>query len=258
MKLVRGLYERFRHLIHEAAKFGVVGVVGVLITNGGYAVLHNSFGMGPVTATTIATIVATAVSYVANRYWSFRHRERTSVARESVIFFILNGVGLLIQDAVVAFNFYILGNGQNRAAEFIALNTGIALATLFRFWSYRKWVWLAPPATEAAGGHRPGPASPPAAGPRRPGTTCPPATAMARRPISRTRPGIAATASTRTGSRAATAPREPARQHRIAGTARDFPRWAGGVGGTAVMRSRAYGMAVHAPGGPPMKWSRCR
>jgi putative flippase GtrA len=165
VKLVRGLYERFRHLIHEAAKFGVVGVVGVVITNGGYAVLHNSFGMGPVTATTIATIVATAVSYVANRYWSFRHRERTSVARESVIFFILNGVGLLIQDAVVAFNFYILGNGQNRAAEFIALNTGIALATLFRFWSYRKWVWLAPPATEAAGGHRPGPASPPAAGP---------------------------------------------------------------------------------------------
>jgi len=88
--------------------------------------------------------VATAVSYVANRYWSFRHRERTSVAREGMIFFVLNGVGLLIQDAVVAFNFYILGNGQNKAAEFIALNVGIALATLFRFWSYRKWVWAEP------------------------------------------------------------------------------------------------------------------
>src|SRR5215470_3814439 len=162
--VVRELYVRFQRLIHEAAKFGVVGIVGVFITNGGYALLHNTVGLGPVTSTTIATIVATAVSYVANRYWSFRHRERTSVAREGVIFFILNGIGLLIQDAVVAFNFYLLGNGQNKAAEFIALNAGIALATLFRFWSYRKWVWAAPAdgAPAATSGHQPTPTpSPP-------------------------------------------------------------------------------------------------
>ena len=165
MTVVRGLYVRFQRLIHEAAKFGVVGIVGVFITNGGYALLHNTFGLGPVTSTTIATIVATAVSYVANRYWSFRHRERTSVAREGVIFFVLNGIGLLIQDAVVAFNFYILSNGNNKAAEFIALNVGIAIATLFRFWSYRKWVWAAPAdgAETAASGHQPGPARPPMA-----------------------------------------------------------------------------------------------
>ena len=163
MTVVRELYVRFQRLIHEAAKFGVVGVVGVFITNGGYALLHNTFGLGPVTATTIATIVATAVSYVANRYWSFRHRERTSVAREGMIFFVLNGVGLLIQDAVVAFNFYILGNGHNKAAEFIALNVGIALATLFRFWSYRKWVW-AEPADGTEAGTR-GPQAPEAPSP---------------------------------------------------------------------------------------------
>jgi putative flippase GtrA len=159
--VVRKLYVRFQRLIHEAAKFGVVGIVGVIITNGGYGLLHNTFGLGPVTATTIATIVATAISYVANRYWSFRHRERTGVAREGVIFFVLNGVGLLIQDAVVAFNFYILGNGNNKAAEFIALNAGIALATLFRFWSYRKWVWTEPAdgAEAGTGEHQP-PAAP--------------------------------------------------------------------------------------------------
>ena len=165
MTVIRGLYERFQQLIHEAAKFGVVGVVGVLITNVGYALLHNKLGTGPVTATTIATIVATAVSYVANRYWSFRHRERTNVAREGVIFFVLNGIGLLIQDAVVAFNFYILGYGHNKAAEFIALNVGIAIATLFRFWSYRKWVWAAPAdgAGEGADQGQPQPAGPPMA-----------------------------------------------------------------------------------------------
>ena len=145
MKVVRALYERFRQIIHEFAKFGVIGVFGLLITNIGYALLHsNTVGWGPVTATTVATIVATSVTYVGNRYWSFRHRERTNVAREGSIFFVLNGIGLGIQDAVVAFNYYILGLGGNKLAEFLALNVGIALATVFRFWSYRKFVWAAP------------------------------------------------------------------------------------------------------------------
>lgn len=137
-------------LIREFAKFGVIGVVGLVITNGGYDLLHNHGSVGPVTATTIATVVATIVAYLGNRYWSFRHRQRTGVARETVVFFLLNGIGLLIQDAAVWFNYYVVGLGHNKAAEFVALNTGIAAATAFRFWSYRKWVWLAPaPASPA-------------------------------------------------------------------------------------------------------------
>jgi putative flippase GtrA len=137
---VRALYERFRQIIHEFAKFGVIGVIGLLITNVGYAVFHNKFGVGPITSTTIATIIATCVTYIGNRYWSFRHRERTNFAREGLIFFVLNGIGLGIQDAVVAFNYYTL-HYHNKLAEFLALNAGIGLATLFRFWSYRRFVW---------------------------------------------------------------------------------------------------------------------
>jgi putative flippase GtrA len=147
--LVRRLYLRFRHLIHEAAKFGVVGGVGLLVTNVVYGLLHVRLGLGVVTSTTIATIIATTVTFIGNRHWSFRHRERTGVARETVTFFVLNGIGLLIQDAVVAFNAYVLGNEHQRTAGFIALNFGIALATLFRFWSYRRFVWAAPAAGSA-------------------------------------------------------------------------------------------------------------
>ena len=143
MTVVRGLYVRFRQIIHEFAKFGIIGVIGLAITNFGYALLH-SHGVGPVTSTTIATIIATAVAYVGNRYWSFRHRERTSVPREGTIFFVLNGIGLLIQDAVVAFNAYVLHLEHHKLAEFLALNIGIAIATVFRFWSYRRFVWVAP------------------------------------------------------------------------------------------------------------------
>ena len=147
--LARAQYERFRSLIDEFAKFAVIGVAGVFITNAVYDLLYIHLGLGPVTSTTIATIVATIASYLGNRYWSFRDRQRTGVPREIAVFAVLNGIGLLIQDATVAFNYYLLGLGHDKLAGFIALNAGIVLATLFRFWSYRRFVWIAPPAGEA-------------------------------------------------------------------------------------------------------------
>jgi putative flippase GtrA len=92
---------------------------------------------------TIATIVATVFTFLGNRYWSFRHREGAGTAKEGVTFFILNGVGLLIQYAVLGFSNYALGF-TTRLENVIALNLGIVLGTLFRFWSYRKWVWVPP------------------------------------------------------------------------------------------------------------------
>jgi putative flippase GtrA len=152
--LARAQYERFRSPIHEFAKFAVIGVAGVFITNAVYDLLYIHLGLGPVTSTTIATIVATIASYLGNRYWSFRDRQRTGVVHEMVVFTVLNGIGLLIQDATVAFNYYLLHLGHNKAAGFIALNVGIVLATLFRFWSYRRFVWVAP--TSARTGSSPG------------------------------------------------------------------------------------------------------
>lgn len=150
---------RFRQLIHEFAKFGVIGVIGLIITNVGYALMH-SHGVGPVTATTLATIIATIVAYIGNRYWSFAHRERTSVPREGLAFFVLNGIGLLIQDTAVAFNSYVLHLEHHKLAEFLALNIGIAIATIFRFWSYRKFVWRLAPTDGSGTGAVPGPPAP--------------------------------------------------------------------------------------------------
>ncbi|HEX9034318.1 MAG TPA: GtrA family protein [Streptosporangiaceae bacterium] len=148
MSSVRRLYERFRLLIHEGAKFGIIGIIGVVVYNLVNSWMHVGIGLGPITSATIAVVVTTVTSYIANRYWSFRHRERTTVPRETVMFFALNGVGMLIQWAMVGFTTYGLGLTSN-TANFVANNIGIVLGTLFRFWSYRKWVWAAPqPAPE--------------------------------------------------------------------------------------------------------------
>ena len=41
-------------------------------------------------------------------------------------------------------NYYLLHLGHNKLACRVALNAGIALATVFRFWSYRRFVWVRP------------------------------------------------------------------------------------------------------------------
>ena len=159
MRLTRRLYERFRVLIHEAAKFGVVGLAGFIVSLGGADVLHFDAGMGKYKAVIVSTIAATVVTFLGNRYWAFRHRERTGMGRETVLFFVFNGIGLLIQLASVA----IVQDGLNLQGKVwynLANLCGIGLGTLFRFWSYRKWVWRTqePSAGLPAVGH--GPLSP--------------------------------------------------------------------------------------------------
>ncbi len=153
--MVRELYLRFQQLIHEGAKFGVVGGLGVLITLGGTDLLLVAYPhMDPVVASTIATFVAIAFTYLGSRYWTFRHRERTGMGRETALFFVLAGIGWLIQEACVVFVHHVLGE-TGKIPVTVALFIGIVLGTLFRFWSYRKWVWAAPqpaPAEAVLGG----------------------------------------------------------------------------------------------------------
>ncbi len=138
-----GAYGKLRKLISEGAKFGIVGLIGIGVTNVAFAFLHDWLHLGVLTAVTIATAVATVVTYIGNRYWSFADREGWGTKRETVVFFLLNGVGLLIQYAVLGVSDHVLGL-STRLENYVALNAGIGLGTLFRFWSYRKWVWVPP------------------------------------------------------------------------------------------------------------------
>ena len=148
MSLVSTLYQRFRLLIHEGAKFLVIGGIGFLVTLGGADALHLGLGVGKYTSITIATVVATVVTFVGNRYWTFRHREGAGTTRETVMFFVLNGVGLLFQYACIWIVQDLLHH-QGGLWYNIANLIGIVFGTVFRFWSYRKWVWhMLPPELE--------------------------------------------------------------------------------------------------------------
>lgn len=134
------LRERFGRLIQDLAKFGVVGAVGFVVNVGGYNGLRYDLHLGPLTSGTIAYLAAAVVTYLGNRYWTFRERPSRGTMRDSALFFVFNGVAYLIQTAAIGSVNYVFGL-TDPLSNNIALLIGIALGTLFRFWSYSRWVW---------------------------------------------------------------------------------------------------------------------
>jgi len=146
------LRKRFADLIPELAKFGVVGLAGSVIDLGGAAYLHGVLGVGPMVSKGIAIIAATVVTYLGSRFWTFRHRVNQALLREGVLFAALNIVGLAIAECVIAFVTYGL-DMKGTLAYNAASVAGTGLGTIFRYFSYKRWVFLAgvPGAAVAAG-----------------------------------------------------------------------------------------------------------
>ena len=136
------LRKRFAELIPELAKFGVVGLVGSVIDLGGAAYLHGAVGIGPMVSKGLSIIAATVVTYLGSRFWTFRHRANQALLREGVLFAALNIVGLAIAECVIAFVTYGL-DLKGSLAYNAASVAGTGLGTIFRYFSYKKWVFLA-------------------------------------------------------------------------------------------------------------------
>ena len=150
MPLLASLRDRYAGLIPELAKFGVVGVTGAVIDLGGADYLHVHLGVGPLIAKALSITAATVVTYLGSRFWTFRHRVNQPLLREGVLFAVLNVIGLAIAEVVIAATTYGLGM-KSALAYNTASVVGTGLGTIFRYFSYKKWVFLADvPAAEAA------------------------------------------------------------------------------------------------------------
>jgi putative flippase GtrA len=145
--LVSVLGTRGRLLLRELGAFGVVGAVGFVIQIGAFQLLYAHLGVGAVTSNLVATIVSMTAAYLGHRYWSFSHRARSGVAREYVLFAVINGVTLMLGLAVIALVRYPLG--QDSALVLQVANVGsIVLGTVIRYLGYRRWVCTDPGAED--------------------------------------------------------------------------------------------------------------
>jgi putative flippase GtrA len=132
--------------VNEVGKFGIVGAVCYGIDIGIFAVLNQLAGQKYL-ALTVSTIVAATAAFVGNRFWTWRDRERTSLRREYTLYFAFNGVGLLIGLACLYVSSNWLGAiwpsvFHTALADLVAGKVvGVVLASLFRFWAYRRFVF---------------------------------------------------------------------------------------------------------------------
>jgi putative flippase GtrA len=139
------LRTRITGLVHELGKFGIVGGTAFTVDLVLFNVLLSS-GFESLTAKAGSTLVATTVAFFGNRFWTWRDGEHTNMARQYTTFFVLNLIGLGIALACLAISHYGLGQIwpalQSPLADNIAgVGVGTALGTMFRFWSYRRFVF---------------------------------------------------------------------------------------------------------------------
>jgi putative flippase GtrA len=144
-----GLYSRVRQLLPEMLKFGLVGGIGAVFDLGGAALLHGKYHVEPLAAKGISTATAMVITYLGSRFWTFKDRENQELRREAALFIVLNLVGLLIAEAVVGIVTYGLGQ-HSQIAYNVGSFLGTGFGTIFRYVTYRKWVFLAPDEEAAA------------------------------------------------------------------------------------------------------------
>ncbi len=148
----------------EFAKFLVVGGIAWVVDAGLFTILaHTILDKKVLTCKIISMLVSTIVSYVLNREWSFSGRGGREMHHEALLFFLFNGLGFAINLAPLATSHYLLGirleSGYSHLtvsiADWVSANiVGTLIAMVFRYWSYRRFVFpheIAAPTPDAAG-----------------------------------------------------------------------------------------------------------
>ncbi|MEU5402176.1 GtrA family protein [Streptomyces sp. NPDC005963] len=131
---------QLQQLLREVAKFGAVGGAGVVVNLAVFNLVRATTEIPVVRASLIANAVAIITNYLGYRYFTYRDRDKSGRTRELSLFLVFSLVGLVIENGILYVATYGFGwdsSLQSNLFKFL----GIGIATLFRFWSYRTWVF---------------------------------------------------------------------------------------------------------------------
>jgi putative flippase GtrA len=137
---------RLLRVVRELSSFGLVGVVAFVVDVGGFNLLRFAGGEGPlyqrpIAAKVISAAAATVVSWLGNRYVTFRQRRRSEAHREFLLFVVMCAIGVLPSLVCLATTHYLLGLRSALADNVSANLVGLGIGTAFRFWAYRTHVF---------------------------------------------------------------------------------------------------------------------
>lgn len=96
---------------------------------------------GPLLARTVAVLVAMIATYVGNRRYTWRSTDSDRRSREVALFLIFNLIGFAISLATLYLSHHVFGFTSRLADNLSANVIGVGLGTLFRFVTYRTFVF---------------------------------------------------------------------------------------------------------------------
>ncbi len=125
-------------------RFSFVGVTSTIIDFGLLFVLVQVFKFHPITAAAISYIVSLLYNYWGSMKWVFEHREDISRSKEMSLFFILSGIGFLLNEfcmwlGKVYCSFYDL-NYRTGFYYLLAKLIADIIVSLWNFYSRKRWL----------------------------------------------------------------------------------------------------------------------
>jgi putative flippase GtrA len=145
---LRSLVVKHRELV----RFVVVGGTCFLITNVVWFGLKLTvLDTKPITAQAISIVVATIVSYVLSREWSFQTRGGREGHHEAALFFLVSAIGVGLNLVPTLISRYVF-DLQTPAVSVLTQEisdfvfgsiVGTLVAMAFRWWAFKKFVFPA-------------------------------------------------------------------------------------------------------------------
>jgi len=125
----------------EVARFALTGLVAYGVDVVVFNLCLLGVGTGPVAAKVISSVFAITVAFLGSRFYTWRHRPRGHAGREYALFFSFSVLAALIQVACLVISNDLLGLDGAIADNVSGNVVGMGLATAFRFWSFRRYVF---------------------------------------------------------------------------------------------------------------------
>jgi putative flippase GtrA len=143
-----GRFDRvLRFLVVGGVAFVVdVGLFNLLVHGPDGGVLNDR----PIAAKVVATGASMLVSYYGNKLWTYVAHESSTPLRQTAAFLVVNAVAWGLNLAPLAVSRYVLGLDSVLADNVAGNVIGVALALVFRFWAYGRYVFPSAPSAPSA------------------------------------------------------------------------------------------------------------
>jgi putative flippase GtrA len=135
-----------RLLTREVLTFLAVGGTGYVVDVAAFNLLRSTgplAGLDPAVARTAAVAVAMVVTYAGNRTLTWRGETSGNRRREVALFVLFNIIGFGFSVVTLVLSHDVLGL-TSRLADNVSANViGLALGTVFRYLTYKRFVFAA-------------------------------------------------------------------------------------------------------------------